>query len=245
MSVSKFALLKKLACLAGIVLLNLMVIFLARQGQSEATQTSGQAQGEQSTIQTLSKYGSRGEEVRQIQTNLKKWGYYSGEVDGIFGTQTKEAVILFQQKNGLTADGIVGPKTLEKLGITSSSVSGNGQYSDSDIALLARVISAEARGEPYTGQVAVGAVILNRIEHPSFPNSLAGVVYQPGAFSCLNDGQFNEPVADSARRAAQDAMNGWDPSGGAIYYYNPAKSTNQWIFSRPVITVIGKHRFCS
>ena len=167
-----------------------------------------------------------------------KWTAYSVR-------KPKRPSFYSSKKNGLTADGIVGPKTLEKLGITSSSVSGNGQYSDSDIALLARVISAEARGEPYTGQVAVGAVILNRIEHPSFPNSLAGVVYQPGAFSCLNDGQFNEPVADSARRAAQDAMNGWDPSGGAIYYYNPAKSTNQWIFSRPVITVIGKHRFCS
>ena len=111
--------------------------------------------------------------------------------------------------------------------------------------LLARMVSAEARGEPYTGQVAVAAVILNRIEHPSFPNTLAGVLYQPGAFSALDDGQFNQPVADSARRAAQDAINGWDPSGGAIYYYNPTTSTNKWILSRPIITNIGQHRFCS
>jgi N-acetylmuramoyl-L-alanine amidase len=111
--------------------------------------------------------------------------------------------------------------------------------------LLARVISAEARGEPYIGQVAVGAVILNRISHPSFPHTLAGVIYQPGAFSCLTDGGINAAVADSAFRAARDAINGMDPCGGAIYYYNPAKSTNKWIFSRPVITIIGDHRFCS
>ena len=122
---------------------------------------------------------------------------------------------------------------------------GAGGFSTSDVNLLARVISAEARGEPYVGQVAVGAVILNRIEHPSFPNTLAGVIYQPGAFSCLNDGGINAAVADSAYKAARDAMNGWDPSGGAIYYYNPAKATNKWILSRPVITVIGDHRFCS
>ena len=120
-----------------------------------------------------------------------------------------------------------------------------GGYSANEVALLARIISAEARGEPYAGQVAVGAVILNRVAHPSFPNTLAGVIYQPGAFSCLDDGGVNAAVADSAYRAARDAINGSDPSGGAIYYYNPAKSTNQWIFSRPIITVIGQHRFCS
>ena len=194
----------------------------------------------------LSKQGSTGSEVSKIQTKLKNWGYYSGSVDGIFGTQTKNAVIYFQKKNGLTADGIAGPATLKAMGITSSTAgSGAGGFSSNDVDLLARIISAEARGEPYTGQVAVGAVILNRIENPSFPNTLAGVIYQPGAFTCVTDGQINAAVADSAYQAARDAINGWDPSGGAIYYYNPAKSTSTWILSRPVIVVIGSHRFCS
>ena len=174
---------------------------------------------------------------------LKELGYDPGSVDGIFGEKTRKAVVAFQRDNGLSQDGIAGPKTLAALGITGSS--GLGSFSSADIDLLAKVISAEARGEPYAGQVAVGAVILNRMEHPSFPNTLSGVIYQPGAFSCLYDGGINAPVAESAYRAARDAINGQDPSGGAIYYYNPAKSTNQWIFSRPVITVIGQHRFCS
>ena len=195
------------------------------------------------SVQTLSKVGSTGEEVRQIQTKLKEYGVYSGEVDGIYGSQTKKAVIAFQKYNGLAADGIAGEQTLRKMGISSGS--GQGGFSSSDVDLLAKIISAESRGEPYQGQVAVGAVILNRIEHPSSPNTLAGVIYQPGAFSCLYDGGVNAPVADSAYRAARDAINGNDPSGGAVYYYNPAKSTNKWIFSRPVITVIGSHRFCS
>ena len=195
------------------------------------------------SVQTLSKVGSTGEEVRQIQTKLKEYGVYSGEVDGLYGSQTKKAVIAFQKYNGLAADGIAGEQTLRKMGISSGS--GQGGFSSSDVDLLAKIISAESRGEPYQGQVAVGAVILNRIEHPSFPNTLAGVIYQPGAFSCLYDGGVNAPVADSAYRAARDAINGNDPSGGAVYYYNPAKSTNKWIFSRPVITVIGSHRFCS
>ena len=200
-------------------------------------------QNQGGSAETLSKYGSQGSEVRQIQTKLKSWGYYSGSVDGIYGTATKNAVLSFQRKNGLTADGIAGPATLEAMGIFSSGSTGG--YSSSDVNLLARVVSAEARGEPYVGQVAVGAVILNRIEHPSFPNTLAGVIYQPGAFSCIADGGINAAVSDSAYRAARDAINGWDPSGGAIYYYNPAKATSSWIWSRPVITVIGDHRFCS
>ncbi len=196
-----------------------------------------------SSLSVLSKVGSTGNEVRQIQTRLKNWGYYKGTVDGVYGSGTRSAVIAFQRKNGLTADGIAGPATLAAIGLPTGSTGGG--YSNSDINLLARVISAEARGEPYVGQVAVGAVILNRIEHPSFPNTLAGVIYQPGAFSCVNDGGINAPVSDSAYRAARDAINGWDPSGGAIYYYNPAKATSSWIWSRPVITVIGDHRFCS
>lgn len=197
-------------------------------------------------VPALSKLGSRSDEVTQIQTKLKERGLYAGNIDGIFGTQTQAAVIQFQKQKGLTPDGIAGPATLRALGIGSSQGSGSVTgFSDADLDLLARVVSAESRGEPYEGQVAVAAVILNRIEHPSFPNTLSGVIYQPGAFSCLTDGGINAPVADSAYRASRDAINGWDPSGGAIYYYNPKKSTSQWIFSRPIITVIGEHRFCS
>lgn len=203
-----------------------------------------------SDVYAVSKIGSQGEEVRQIQTVLQNQGYFDGKIDGIFGEQTLKAVKSFQNNNGLTADGIVGSKTLAALGIGDSSGStgsdsGYGGFSKSEIDLLARIISAESRGEPYEGQVAVAAVILNRIEHPSFPNTLSGVIYQPGAFSCLTDGGVNAAVADSAYKAARDAINGSDPSSGAIYYYNPAKSTNKWILSRPVITVIGGHRFCS
>ena len=192
-------------------------------------------------VQALSRLGSRGEEVRKIQTKLKNWGYYSGAVDGIYGTQTQKAVRYFQQKNGLTVDGIAGPKTLAAMGITSTS---SGAYSSNDIYLLAKVIAAEARGEPYKGQVAVGAVVLNRVEHPSFPDTISGVVYQSGAFSCVTDSNWNVEPNSTAKKAAQDAINGWDPSGGAIYYYNPAKTSNTWIRSRPVIVVIGSHRFC-
>ena len=189
----------------------------------------------------LSKQGSRGTEVKNIQKKLKELGFYSGNIDGIFGPQTKNAVINFQRQKGLKVDGIVGAKTLQALGISSS----NGSYASNDIELLARVISAEARGESYNGQVAVGAVILNRVEHPSFPNSIAGVVYQPGAFTCMTDGQINANVTSSAKRAASDALNGVDPTGGAIYYYNPSTATSKWIRSRPIITTIGNHVFCS
>lgn len=192
----------------------------------------------------LSKIGSRGSEVRKIQTRLKNWGYYNGSIDGIYGTATKKAVIKFQKKHNLKADGIAGKKTLEKIGISSSSNT-NSSYSSDTYNLLARLISAEARGEPYEGQVAVGAVVLNRVEHPSFPNSVSGVIYQSGAFSCLDDGQFWEEVTESAYSAARDALNGWDPSGNAIYYFNPATATSKWIWSRPLIKTIGKHRFCS
>lgn len=194
-------------------------------------------------VSGLSKFGSHSDEVTLIQTKLKRWGYYSGEIDGIFGSATKRAVISFQKKNGLVADGIAGPKTLAAMGIFESNQSGS--VASSDYNLLARIISAEARGEPYMGQVAVGAVILNRIEHPSFPDTLSGVIYQKNAFTCLYDGQFYEPVSESAYKAATDALNGLDPSSGAIYYYNPKTATSKWIFSRPVITTIGNHRFCS
>ena len=188
------------------------------------------------------KQGSTGAVVTQIQQKLKNWGYYSGSVDGVYGSKTVSAVKYFQRTNGLTADGKCGPKTLSALGVNVSETS---QSASGDVELLARLISAEARGEPYTGQVAVGAVVLNRVESPSFPNTMSGVIYQSGAFTCLQDGQFWGTVTDSAYRAARDALNGWDPSGGAIYYYNPNTATSAWIWSRPVITVIGKHKFCA
>lgn len=193
------------------------------------------------------KKGSSGAMVTQIQTKLKSWGYYTGAVDGTYGSGTERAVRAFQQKNGLTVDGKAGDQTLAAMGLSAGSGNsgGSGGASGSQVDLLARLISAEARGEPYSGQVAVGAVVLNRIKHPSFPNTLSGVIYQSGAFTCITDGQFNQPVAESAYRAARDALNGVDPSGGAIYYFNPSTATSSWIWSRPLITVIGKHRFCS
>lgn len=195
----------------------------------------------------LYKKGSSGAVVKEIQTRLKNWGYYFGEVDGIYGSKTEAAVKYFQRKNGLSVDGQVGNKTLAALGIQPSGTSGSsgGGSSAGDEYLLARLISAEARGEPYEGQVAVGAVVLNRVKHPSFPNSISGVIYQPGAFSCLDDGQFNQPISESAYRAARDALSGWDPSGGAIYYFNPNTATSAWIWSRPVIVTIGDHMFCA
>ena len=215
---------KLILALAVLFALNILVICLAQAAQAVTYQR-----------------GSTGSTVKQIQTRLKNWGYYSGSVDGVYGSATEKAVREFQRKNGLTVDGKAGPQTLKAMGVSSGSAAGDS----GDAALLARLISAEARGEPYNGQVAVGAVVLNRMKHPSFPNTMAGVIYQPGAFSCMSDGQFNQPVADSCYRAARDAMNGWDPSGGAIYYFNPATATSKWIWSRPLLIVIGKHRFCA
>ena len=196
--------------------------------------------------EALSKRGSSGSEVKQIQTKLKQWGYYNGAVDGIYGSGTERAVKDFQKKNGLVADGIAGNQTLAAIGISTSSGSGGGSASqnEADVNLLARAINGEARGEPYEGQVAVGAVILNRVDHPSFPNTIAGTIYQPGAFTAVDDGQINAQMYQSCIRAARDALNGWDPTGGAIYYYNPSTATNQWIRTRPIITTIGKHVFC-
>lgn len=191
----------------------------------------------------LSKYGSRGNEVIQIQTKLKRWGYYNGSIDGIYGSKTVAAVRYFQSKNGLAVDGIAGPKTLAAMGIYSSSSSSNST-SNSDLNLLARLVYGEARGEPYTGQVAVAAVVLNRVESSKFPNSIAGVIYQPGAFDVVADGQINMAPDATAIKAARDALNGWDPSYGAIYYFNPNTATSSWIWSRPHVVTIGNHRFC-
>lgn len=193
-------------------------------------------------------YGSRGNTVREIQTRLKRWGYYDGSVDGIYGYRTSNAVKKFQGKNGLSVDGVVGTQTLAALGIVSNpdaATSNTGRNNNNqDVMLLARLINGEARGEPYEGQVAVGAVVMNRTRDPKFPSTVAGVIYQPGAFTAIVDGQINANLEQSSINAARDALNGWDPSGGAIYYFNPAKTTNKWIWSRPLIKVIGSHRFC-
>lgn len=214
-----------------IILVNIMIIAMLTDSGS---------------VQALSRYGSTGSEVTQIQQRLQELGYNPGTADGIYGTRTKNAVISFQRDYGLSDDGIAGPKTLEALGLSGGGGSGGGSYggfSESDVQLLAKIISAESRGEPYQGQVAVGAVIMNRISHPSFPNTLSGVIYQEGAFSCLYDGGVNAAVVDSAYQAAREAINGSDPTGGAIYYYNPAKTTNKWIWSRQVVAIIGAHNF--
>ena len=218
----------KRACIAIVVLfaVNIAVITLAQRADAASY-----------------KRGSTGSVVSEIQQKLKDWGYYRADVDGVYGSRTEAAVLLFQQKNGLAADGKAGAETLAALGISSEGLI--EQNTSGDVALLARLISAEARGESYEGQVAVGAVVMNRIAHPSFPNTLSGVIYQRGAFSCLDDGQFDEPVAQSAYAAARDAMNGYDPTGGAIYYFNPVTATSKWIWSRPLIVQIGKHRFCA
>lgn len=181
-------------------------------------------------------------QIRTIQTKLKRWGYYTGTVDGIYGAKTTSAVKYFQRKNGLTADGIVGKKTAAAMGINLGGSSTTKQNS-SDKYLLAKCIHAEARGEPYSGQVAVGAVILNRIKNPNFPNTIAGVIYQKNAFTCVNDGQINLEPNQSAYSAAQDALNGWDPTGGCIYYFNPKTATSSWIWSRKQVVTIGKHIF--
>lgn len=199
-------------------------------------------QNENMSTQTLSKMGSRSDEVKQIQTKLKNLGLYDGSIDGIYGSKTLKGVKAFQKSKGISVDGIAGTQTLKLLGIKTSS--SGGHFNDNDAQLLAKVISAEARGEGYTGQVAVGAVVLNRVEHPSFPDTLSGVVYQAGAFSAVRDSNWKEPIQESAYRAAKDAINGQDPTGGAIYYYNPQKTSNKWIRTRPVVITIGEHVFC-
>lgn len=195
-------------------------------------------------VYATSRFGSTGDEVISIQRKLKSLGFYNGSVDGVYGTATKNAVTSFQKSVGLTGDGICGSATLLYLGLGGSSSSNGTSYSNSDVELLAKVISAEARGESYEGQVAVGAVILNRVAHPSFPDSLSGVIYQKDAFSCVNDSNWYQPTSSTSKRAAQDALNGWDPTGGAIYYFNASKTNDAFMHSRPVIKVIGNHKFC-
>ena len=182
-------------------------------------------------------------QTKTVQTKLKRWGYYTGSVDGIYGPLTKKAVRYFQSKNGLAVDGIVGPKTASALGMSLNSTSSSSSLSSSDLNLLARCVYAEARGEPYTGQVAVAAVVLNRVKSASFPNTISGVIYQPYAFTAVDDGQINLTPNSTAYKAAQDALNGWDPTYGCLYYYNPATATSSWIWSRKTVITIGKHVF--
>lgn len=181
--------------------------------------------------------------IKKVQQRLKDWGYYDGPITGNYGELTTAAVIKFQKKHGLNPQGYLGPLTLEKIGLPTGVTSSSTQ-NNSDLYLLAKCVYAEARGEPYVGQVAVAAVILNRVADPSFPNTIAGVIYQPYAFSVVNDGQINLEPNQTAINAARDAMNGWDPTYGCLFYYNPAKATSKWIFSRPVATRIGNHVFC-
>ncbi len=219
------------------------------------TRAQSAADTAQTAVMTAAvlRQGSRGNEVKEVQRRLKQWGYYSGSVDGVFGSATKKAVISFQKKNGLTADGVVGKATYAALGMNASynvlngqrpsSSSGNSGYTSSDLYLLAKCIYAEGRGESYTGQVAIGAVIMNRVKSPSFPNTISGVIYQSGAFTAVTDGQINLEPDQTAYNAAKDAINGWDPTYGCLYYYNPAVATSAWIFNRKTVTVIGKHVF--
>jgi N-acetylmuramoyl-L-alanine amidase len=197
-------------------------------------------------------WGSSGEKVSEIQRKLKQWGYYDGPITGNYGQLTYEAIRYFQRKHGLKQDGVVGPQTAKALGIqldgkapAPPAGSGGGAANNNDVYLLAKAVHGEARGEPYIGKVAVAAVILNRVRHPDFPNTIAGVIYQPLAFTAVADGQINLTPDEESIRAARDALNGWDPTYGAIYYYNPAKATSKWIWSRPVHLTIGKHKFAT
>lgn len=235
---------------AGALALTLVVAFAAIVlfSVQQTSKLEDAAAYEQDIEAAVLKEGSRGSDVKTVQDKLRRWGYYTGSVDGIYGPKTKEAVKYFQRKNGLTADGIVGKKTFEALGMMEqanaggSQSSGNG-YTNSDTYLLARCIYGEARGESYTGQVAVGAVVLNRVRSSDFPNTISGVIYQKHAFTAVSDGQINLTPDQTAINAAKDAMNGWDPTGGCLYYYNPVTATSEWIFSRETVITIGKHVF--
>ena len=188
-------------------------------------------------------WGSRGSQVSLVQQKLKQYGYYYGAVDGVFGKETYNAVVWFQEKNGLKADGAVGPSTAAALGITLTGTVSASTYQESEVRILARLVSGEARGEPYVGQVAVAAVVLNRVKSPAFPNTISGVIFQTGAFDAVWDGQFDMEPTENSVRAARDALNGWDPTGGCLYYYNPSTATNSWIWTRQVQLTIGKHAF--
>lgn len=190
-------------------------------------------------------WGTRGSDVRQVQSRLRAWGYYRGPVDGRFGALTSRAVRYFQWKNGLRVDGLVGPRTWAALGLPTRARPAARQTAARrpNEYLLAQLVRAEAGGEPYEGQVAVAAVILNRIEHEAFPDTLAGVIYQPLAFESVANGTIYQPPTQENLRAARDALNGWDPTHGALYFWNPAKPVSKWIWSRQIIKRIGRHVF--
>lgn len=191
-------------------------------------------------------WGVSGEAVREVQVRLSQWGYYDGPISGVYGPQTQQAVLWFQRRNGLTADGVVGPQTYAAMGLTpgtGGTAGGTGVARSDELGLLTRIVSAEARGEPYVGQVAVAAVVLNRVQSSSFPNSVSSVIYQPLAFeSIMNGTVWRTPAAD-AERAVRDAMNGWDPTYGSLYFWNPYKQVNPWVWSRTIVTQIGQHVF--
>lgn len=191
--------------------------------------------------------GDTGEEVRSVQQKLKNWGYYDGEVDGNFGLSTMLAVKDFQRSYGLVSNGLANRETILTMGngIFVKGGSVHGANNENNIQLLARAINGEARGEPYEGQVAVGAVILNRTRDSKFPKTIAGVIYQQGAFTAVADGQIRVAIDSKSTvvKAARDALNGWDPTYGCLYYWNPATATSKWIWSRTIVRKIGKHNF--
>jgi N-acetylmuramoyl-L-alanine amidase len=183
--------------------------------------TTGHAHG-------LLKVGSQGYEVSQLQSHLKDMGFFYGPVTGYYGPITQRAVMDFQYKTNLSSDGVAGPSTFLML---------------NEVEKMARVVHGEARGESYIGKVAVAAVILNRIDDPHFPDNVGDVIYQTNAFTAVHDGQYNLEPNSYAYRAVIDAMQGWDPTYGSVYYYNPDLATNSWIFSRQSVTKIGNHLF--
>ncbi|HLR65091.1 MAG TPA: spore cortex-lytic enzyme [Pseudogracilibacillus sp.] len=198
--------------------------------------------------------GAVGDDVIELQTRLKDIGFYQGKVDGVFGWSTYWSVRNFQYEFGMKVDGLVGADMKEKLRATTTYKQTNQQeetavnvpsgFSQNDIKLMANAVHGEARGEPYEGQVAVAAVILNRIKDNHFPDSISGVIFEPRAFTAVADGQIWLEPNDTATRAVLDAINGWDPTGNATYYFNPDTATSPWIWTRPQIKRIGKHIFC-
>ena len=228
------------------ILLVMLTLLLALFTLIASVQVIAKQEQQDVAVETIAKLQSvdaATADIKEVQTRLKKWGYYTGAVDGVNGPKTIAAVKAFQRKYGLTADGVVGPLTAAKMGITLKSGTSSSNYNSNNRYLLAKIIYAEARGESYTGQVAIGAVVLNRVKDSRFPNTVSGVIYQPWAFTAVNDGQINLEPNQKAYQAADDALNGWDPTYGSVYYYNPKTATSSWIRSTKYVTTIGNHIF--